>query len=69
MTPSDLKQARLTLGLTIHQLAILMDTNDQTIRRMERDADAVTNRPPPSRMIRLLQAYLDGWRPSDWPSP
>ena len=68
MTPADLKQARLSLHLSVEQCAALLETDAQTIRRMERGTDAVTHRPPANRMLRLLQAYMDGWRPSDWPS-
>ena len=67
MTPAELKQARQSLGLTTAQLGAMLDTDAQTIRRMEQRADAKTFRSPAPRMLRLLRAYLDGYRPADWP--
>lgn len=67
MTPKDIKQARQSLGLSTVQLATLLDTDPQTVRRMEQREDANTFRKPAPRMIRLIRAYLDGYRPADWP--
>lgn len=67
MTPTELKEARRKLGLSTAQLATLLDTDPQTIRRMEQRPDAKTFRNPAPRMLRLLRAYLDGYRPADWP--
>lgn len=67
MTPHEIKQARETLGLTQAQLGRLLDTDGQTIRRMEMAEDAATSRKPAPRMVRLVRAYLDGYRPADWP--
>lgn len=67
MTPSQFKQARQSLDLTQSQLGILLDTDGQSIRRVEMEGDATTKRKPAPRMVRLLQAYLDGYRPTDWP--
>lgn len=67
MTPEEIKTTRETLGLTQSQLGALLDTDGQTVRRMEMPAEASTHRKPAVRMGRLIQAYLDGYRPSDWP--
>ena len=67
MTPAEIKQARQSLGLSAIQLAALLDTDPQTIRRMEQSETASTFRKPAPRMVRLLRAYLDGSRPADWP--
>ena len=67
MTPADIKQARQSLGLTCEQMGALLDTDAQTIRRMEQREDASTFRKPAVRMERLIRAYLGGYRPSDWP--
>lgn len=67
MTPDQIAQARNTLGLTQAQLGKLLDTDGQSVRRMEMPEDASTHRKPAPRMVRLIQAYLDGYRPSDWP--
>jgi len=67
MTPAEIKQARHTLGLSVADLARLLDTDPQTVRRMEQNESASTFRRPAPRMVRLLQAYMMGYRPPDWP--
>ena len=67
MTPAEIKAVRQWLGITVSQLAVLLDTDPQTIRRMEQSETANTFRKPAPRMVRLLRAYLDGYRPADWP--
>jgi DNA-binding XRE family transcriptional regulator len=67
MTPDQIKTARADLGLTQSQLAQLLDTDPQSVRRMEMASDAATHRKPAPRMARLIAAYLDGYRPPDWP--
>lgn len=69
MTPAEIRAARLALGLSQGQLGALLDTDAGTVRRMEMDPGAATWRKPAPRMVRLLQAYLDGYRPADWPTP
>ena len=63
----DIAAARAALGLTKAQLGALLDTDAQNIGRMELDRDAKSYRPPAPRMLRLVRAYLDGYRPRDWP--
>ena len=67
MTPADLKEARHAMGLSVADMARLLDTDPLSIRRMEGSAEAKTHRTPAPRMVRLMQAYLDGYRPTDWP--
>lgn len=67
MTPAEIKQARQSLGLTQSQLAAMLDTDPRAIRAMESDPSTSKHRTPAPRMVRLLQAYLDGYRPDDWP--
>ena len=68
MTPKEIKEARRRLGLTTSQMAAMLDISDaQTIRRMEQSETASTFRTPAPRMVRLIRAYLDGYRPADWP--
>lgn len=67
MEPDDLKKARLELGLTFEQMAAMLETDKQTVQRMEMQADRSTSRKPAIRMERLIEAYIDGWRPKDWP--
>ena len=68
MNHIEIKEARRALGLTQRELGDMLDTDAQTIRRMEMDPTrAITARTPAPRMVRLIQAYLDGYRPEDWP--
>lgn len=66
-TPMVLRGARTELGLSVEQMAVLLETDTQTIRRMEQTPLAKTFRKPATRMVRLLRAYLCGYRPKDWP--
>lgn len=68
MTPQETKEARHKLGLSVADLARLLDTDAQTVRRMEQRDDASTFRRPAPRMVRLIEAYLAGYRPTDWPA-
>ena len=62
MTPADFAAARKRLGLTQAQLAAVMGYgNKARISEIERG-----ERLPPLAK-RLLRAYLDGYRPDDWP--
>lgn len=63
MTPTQLKSAREKLGLSIGQMAAVMDTDERSWRRFEKG-----DRPPAARVIRLLEAYIAEYRPNDWPN-
>lgn len=67
MTPDQIRKARKQLGLTQMQMAAVLETDAQSIRRMEMQPDAATHRPLPARARRLIEAYLSGFRPPDWP--
>jgi transcriptional regulator with XRE-family HTH domain len=67
MNHAELKEARRSLGLSVADMARLLDTDPQTIRRMEQREDASTFRRPAPRMERLIAAYISGYRPDDWP--
>lgn len=68
MTPEELKAARLQLGLTGAQMSQMLDLNEaRNYRRYETPEGAATHRALAPRIARLVQAYLDGWRPDDWP--
>ena len=62
----DFRKARKQLGLSVAQLAHLLDTDELSIRRIQMTPDKSTSRNPAPRMERLVQAYLDGYRPADW---
>lgn len=63
----EIRKARVRLGLTQAQLAYLLDTDPQSVRRWEMAPDATTHRKVPVRAMRLIRAYLSGYRPEDWP--
>lgn len=68
MTHDEIKEARRQLRLSVRQLAVLLETDEQSIRRMEIPPDRSTARKPAPRMARLIRAYLAGYRPEDWPA-
>ena len=68
MTPTEIRAARLALGLTPAEIAKLLDVGTQTVTRMESTPDRSKHREPAVRMVRLIRAYLDGHRPADWPT-
>jgi transcriptional regulator with XRE-family HTH domain len=64
MTPAEFKQARLTLGLTQSQAARVLGYGAASrISEVERGVRGITD-----TVSRLVQAYIDGYRPSDWPA-
>ena len=63
MTPTELKQARKTLGLTPQQMADMLGYGAKT--RISEIENGKAN--PSAAVIRLLQAYVAGYRPTDWP--
>ena len=67
MSPEEIRAARHTLGLKLREMAQLLDTDLQTVQRMEMSHDRSTHRSAAPRMVRLIRAYLDGYRPPDWP--
>ena len=70
MSPEEIKAARKKLGLTQAQLARVLGYSTDgkvpgmAVSVMER---ATNPRPLPEAQRRLLLAYLDGYRPPDWP--
>lgn len=67
MTPLQIKQARHALGLTLREMALMMDTDARSQRAYEAPSSASTARTAPPRYCRLMAAYLSGYRPPDWP--
>lgn len=66
MNPADLKSARHKLGLTLSEMAPMLgytgEHGAQQVRRMETGEREIRD-----AQRRLVQAYLDGYRPADWP--
>lgn len=67
MSPSEVKNARRYLGISVSQFAQMLDTDASTIRKMELSEGSSQYRRPAPRMVRLIMAYIDGHRPFDWP--
>lgn len=67
MTPAELRDARESLGLTVAEAASVLETDPTTIERIERDPSLKTARPAPVRVAQLYGAYLEGFRPANWP--
>ncbi|AZB63135.1 helix-turn-helix domain-containing protein [Cereibacter sphaeroides] len=63
MTPAEFREARQTLGLTQAGLAALVGRQARNIRQWEAGDRAIDD-----AAVRLVRAYLDGYRPSDWPA-
>ena len=63
MTPAEIKQARKSLGLTAAKLAALLGYSGPS---SVYDIEAGRQRASET-VTRLLRAYLDGYRPADWP--
>ena len=66
MTPEELKEARLALGLSMTAMAAMLGYEGAhakiQIYRME-----TGERPIREAQRRLVVAYLEGYRPKDWP--
>lgn len=67
MTPSELKAARLRLGLTLEQMAAMLGYQGGNLRHMQ-FALETGKRPIREPQRRLVVAYLAGYRPKDWGS-
>lgn len=62
MTPQQFKDARKSLGLTGSELAAVMGYGAQS-----RISEIENGKRVPPQAARLMQAYIDGYRPDDWP--
>jgi transcriptional regulator with XRE-family HTH domain len=63
MTPAEIKAGLKSLGLNQTQAAALLGYGNKS-----RVSEIETGKRNPSEaVVRLLRAYLDGYRPKDWP--
>jgi len=69
MNHRQFKRARERLGLTVAELADVLGHNRVTIYRMERSPRCSSYRPVPEKTELLMQAFLQGYRPPNWPEP
>jgi hypothetical protein len=70
MTPEEFKQAQRALGLTDAQMSAMLGMeNPDNLRRFKvMKPDANSARVVKPWHVRLLKAYLAGYRPDDWPA-
>jgi hypothetical protein len=66
MTPDQIKDIRLRLGLTLAQWSTLLGYEGIHARQQAHDLET-GRRPIREPQRRLAEAYRDGYRPSDWP--
>ena len=67
MTPTQLQQARRKLGLTLSDLAHLLGYEGEQARSQIHHMETGRREIRPAQR-RLIQAYLEGYRPKDWPT-
>ncbi len=67
MTPSQLTRARQSLGLSLEQLAVLLGYEGGQSRSQVHHLETGRRTIRPAQR-RLIDAYLAGYRPEDWPS-
>lgn len=67
MTHHDFITARHDLGLSQEQLGRALGVHVKTVRRWEAGPDSPYGRAIPAPVARLLEAFLVGYRPDDWP--
>jgi Predicted transcriptional regulator len=69
VTPAEFRAARLSLGLSVAEMAAALGVRSDAVRRMEMTSGKPTSRAVTPTMERLLQAFLAGYRPENWPIP
>ncbi|MEM7303883.1 MAG: hypothetical protein AAF468_22645 [Pseudomonadota bacterium] len=68
LSPSEFREAQDQLGLSDAQLARVLGYTDAVHVRRHKVSDTTRNsyRRVSAQTARLIQAYLDGYRPDDW---
>jgi len=67
MLHEEMRIKREMLGLSRKQAAEVLETTIYQIQRLERSPDRESHITPPRRYAQLLDAYLSGFRPHNWP--
>ena len=67
MTHDEIQKARVTLGLSVADMADMLGHSAVHQRRLESAPDVDMHRKANGSCVRLLRAFLDGYRPADWP--
>lgn len=68
MTAAEFREARRKLGLSAGELARLLGVDQVHVYRMEMEPGKPTSRQVTETIRRLVEAYLAGYRPPDWPA-
>jgi DNA-binding transcriptional regulator YiaG len=63
MTPAEIRAIIQSLPITATKLDAVMGVSPGVVSRWQRGVYA-----PSAPALRLLRAYADGYRPSDWPT-
>lgn len=66
MTPKQLEKARRELGLSLDSMATMLGYQGSQRRQMQYDLET-GRRAIRAPQRRLVEAYLSGYRPDDWP--
>lgn len=66
MTPAQLSKTRRELGLTLEAMATMLGYQGEQRRQMMYDLET-GRRAIREPQRRLVEAYLNGYRPADWP--
>ena len=66
MTPKQFQAARHRLGLTLSEMALMLGYQGEHMRQQAHDLET-GRRAIREPQRRLMQAYLSGYRPPDWP--
>lgn len=67
MSPDEFRAARRRLGLSGSQMAAVLGVSHTQVRRMEMQPGRESHRPVNDTTAKLVEAYLAGYRPPDWP--
>ena len=67
MTPIQIAKAQKSLGLDNADFAQVMEVDYSTLKKIKSPGGSSQSRRAPVRFVRLLNAYLAGFRPDDWP--
>ncbi len=67
LTPEQIKASIKSLGLNQTQAALMLGVSREQVHRLiNRGDDGEPRRTPSLTFRRLLTAYANGYRPSDW---
>lgn len=67
MTPDQLARARKRLGLTLDEMAAMLGYEGENAKSQMHHLETGRRDLRPAQR-RLVQAYLSGYRPPDWPA-